>query len=279
MTYAQNEASVEESQPREVYEFILPVQTIRLASGTKDIVVNGQTYRATTITRAAMEVTTANNESALEIPLLVSHALPQRYLRNGVPPHRIDVNVYRKQLTSGGSEQMWMGRVQSMAIDKHIAKFLVPSRTSNALQRRIPTITVGRECAHVLYGTGCNVSEAAYQISCTIWSVNGAEVLCSSDAAFATEDWFKFGRLIHVASGEYASITKQTSNLVTLTHPMLDMQVGDTITLSAGCSHDVDTCWTKFNNVANYGGMPVKPSGNPFLPGRNVWSLKQFGWG
>ncbi len=276
-TFVEDELSASDSQPREVYEFVLPTVTYRLASGVRDVVLNGQTFRATTIAREAAQVTTASNEAALEIPILVTHALPQRYLRHGVPPHRIDVTAYRKQITSGGFEQVWVGRVQSLAIDRHIAKFLVPARTSDALQRRIPTITMGRECPHVLYDSNCRVSEAAYQISCTIVSVNGADVTCSSNAAFAIEDWFKYGRLIHVASGEYASISKQTSTLVTLVTPLLDMKAGDSILLSAGCSHDVDTCLTKFNNVPNYGGMPAKPSGNPFLPGsRGIFALKQL---
>lgn len=277
MTFAADEQGPQSSRPREVYEFTLPAVTHRLASGVRDISVDGQTYRATTISREAVEVTTPNGRGALEIPVLVSHALPQRYLRNGVPPHRIDVVVRRKQLNSGEHEQVWIGRVHSMRIDGHIATFLVLSHTSSAMQGRIPTITVGRECSHVLYDAGCRVVESSFQISCTVFGVNGADVLCSSNVAFNTANWFKWGRMIHVASGEYATITEQQSNLVTLKVPMLDMQVGDSILVSAGCQHDVDTCLDKFANVVNYGGLPAKPSGNPFLPGRKLYDLKQWG--
>lgn len=277
MTFDADERSVDDSQPREVYEFTLPTVTYRLASGVRDILVDGVRYKATTLAREAVEVTTAANDVALEVSLLVSHPLAQRYLRNGIPPRRIDVTVRRKQLTSGSVEQVWTGRVQSMAVDGNIAKFLVPSRSADALKRRIPTVTVGRECAHVLYDELCRVSEAAFQISCTVISVNGARVSCTSHVQFGTVDWFKWGRLIHVASGEYASIVEQSGSVLTLDVPLIDMQSGDALLLSAGCSHDVETCKNKFDNVANFGGLPHKPTGNPFLPGRNILSLKQQG--
>lgn len=276
MTFAQDETSISGSRPREVYTFESPEQTWRLTSSSRAVSLDGQTYHPTTLGRSAAEVTTEQNLSALEIQVAVAHALPQRYLRGGIPPRRINVTVRRKQLNSGEAEQVWIGRVHSMKVEKNVATFLVLSHTGDALQRRIPTITNGRECPHVLYDQNCKVNEASYQISVTVFNVNGLDVLCSSNVAFNVEDWFKWGKLTHVPSGESADITKQTSNLVSLTAG-LQMQVGDALLLSAGCSHSIETCLVKFANVPNFGGTPVKPSANPMIPGRKIFSLKQFG--
>ncbi len=276
-TFKEDEESVEDSMPRDGFEFVLPTVTYRLASGTKNLVINGQTFRAGTIQRSGIDVTTATNEASLEVSLLVSHALPQRYLRGGVPPRRIDVNVYRKQVRSDASELAFIGRVISMSIDRHVATFLVPSRTSDALQRRLPTITLGRDCPHVLYQSGCNVSVAAFTASLTVVSVNGATVTLSA-APNAVDDWAKWGELIHTASGERQMIKSQTGATVVMQLPIADIVAGDAVQVTAGCSHDVDTCMAKFTNQVNFGGTPQRPSGNPFIPSnRGIFSMKKFG--
>jgi len=47
---------------------------------------------------------------------------------------------------------------------------------------------------------------------------------------------------------------------VTLLEPMLlDIQVGDTYDISAGCDKSIGTCFTKFDNVINFRGFPHIP--------------------
>jgi len=264
VTYDTDDRSIESSAPREGYEFILPAVTYRLASGVRDVVINGQTYRAGVIQRGAAEVTTATKEAALEIPIDVKHALPQRYLQMGVPPRRIDVNVYCKQ--AGGDVQLvWIGRVLSMSIDGHVAKFLVPARTTTALQRRIPTISTGRECPHVLYEAGCNVNAAGFTVSRTVTFVDGTRIDLSS-APNATDNWAQHGALLHVASGERVTIKTQFGAQLTVQLPIPGMQAGDAVEVTAGCVHEIQVCSTKFQNQGNYGGLPHKPNSNPFIP-------------
>lgn len=264
MTFRDDEESVEDSQPRDGYEFILPTVTYRLTSAVKDVVIAGQTYRAGTIQRGEIQVPTAAVDSPLTVSMLVGHALPQRYLRGGVPPRRIDVNVYRLQSRSGEAELAWSGRVTSMAVDRHIARFLIPARSREALQRRIPTITVGVDCPHVLYESGCNLDPTGHTATRTIVGVDGAKVTLSS-APDANNDWAKWGELVHTASGEGATIKSQIGAQLELQLP-LDMKVGDSVEVRAGCAHDIATCRTKFANHVNYGGVPDLPRTNPFVP-------------
>jgi uncharacterized phage protein (TIGR02218 family) len=42
-----------------------------------------------------------------------------------------------------------------------------------------------------------------------------------------------------------------------------DIATGDTFTVAAGCDKSLDTCISKFNNVANFRGLP-------FIPGNDT---------
>ena len=48
---------------------------------------------------------------------------------------------------------------------------------------------------------------------------------------------------------------------------VLGLSAGDTLQLSHGCTHGLDTCANLFNNAPNYGGMPWIPTDNPMSGG------------
>lgn len=264
MTYQADEESVEDGRPQEGFEFILPTVTYRLTSGVKDVSIGGQTYRATTIERGAIDIKTDGDAADLEVPVLITHALPQRYLQLGVPPKRIDVNVYRKQLNSGDSVSVWTGRVVGMRCEKHVATFLIAQRLGDAAPRRIPTITVGRECPHVLYDTPCGVLRNSFKVSTTVTAVDGAAVVVDSMGA-NPDQWAQWGELVHVASAERMTIADQTGTTIRMQVPIVGMQEGDEVEVYAGCDHTIATCLEKFANQNRFGGFPQLPKRNPFV--------------
>jgi hypothetical protein len=157
MTYLTDDQSIEDSQPRHLFEFTTPARTYRMTSGIQDIVVGGFTYTAATSEHDEVGVGSTGQQTEVVITMPVTFDLPQRYLRGGVPPQYINVVIYRYQVTSGERDRIWTGKVTSMAIEGHLAKFLVPSRMVEELTRRLPTVSVGRDCPHILYSTPCGV--------------------------------------------------------------------------------------------------------------------------
>lgn len=275
MTFDADEKSIEDSRPRECFEFVLPTVTYRLTSATRDVVIDGQTYRAGTIQRGEIGVPVIGaSPGELEITMLVSHALPQRWLRGGVPPRRIEVNVYRKQMRSGEHRPEWTGYITSMACDRHLAKFLISARASDSSQRRIPTITMGHECPHILYNASCRVDRNAFKVATTVAGVNGREVTLAGIGG-KPDRWAMYGEILHVASGERMTIQSQTGTAISMQLPLVDMQVGDAVEIYAGCDHLINTCLEKFSNQVNFGGFPHMPTKNPFLSfrdaGMGIW--------
>lgn len=262
------------SRPREGYEFVLPAVTYRLTSALIDHVINGQTYRAGTIRRGEVTAGSIDAPHELEVTMLVSHALPQRYLRGGIPPRRIDVNVYRKQLTSGEFRQVFAGRVQAVSCDGHLAKVLCSSRITEAMPRRIPTISVGKECAHILYDQNCRADRNAFKVATTITGIDGAKVNVAAIGG-KPDGWANVGELVHVSSGERMTISRQIGTEIIMQVPIVELQHGDAVEIYAGCDHQVGTCFTKFANQPNYGGMPQLPHKNPFVNKgyASIWEL------
>lgn len=278
MTFEADETSIESSQPREGVEFVFPAATYRIATGVRDVVINGQTFRVTTARRENANVTVVGGTPGeIEISLVATHDIVQRYLRDGVPPKRVDVNIWQKQLVSGEARQIFAGTLQSIALEGNVARFMAASRLADNLTRRLPTLTSGRACAHVLYSAPCGVDRNAFAASRTIANVgalpgiDGRKIRLDS-APNVTNGWATFGEVLHVASGEYATILDQDDNVLTLQHAIGGAQVGDNVIVYAGCVHDIITCAQKFANQLNYGGQPHKPDRNPWIPnGQGVY--------
>lgn len=273
--FLENEISVELSQPREGIEIRLTSGAIpvvyRIATGTRDIEIDGQLFRATAGARGQVTASTFNAEGALEVTLPVAHPLAQRYMAGGVPPRQLVVKVYRHQLESGTTEKIHEGEATSIAIGGHVARLLVPSRLSEAAMRQLPTIGVGRSCLNVLYDDTCRVDRDSFKITGTVAGINGRIV--TVDVAM-DDQWATFGEFLHVATGERMAVQEQTSTIdldgphahITMQSPILEMIVGDAVEVYAGCTHLRAMCLNLFDNIVNYAGFPDMPTKNPFSP-------------
>lgn len=264
------------SQPREGILLELPVVTYRIATGTRDIMIGGALYTASPAghTEIKAAVVGSDGSTDLLVSLPMSHPACQRYMQQGVPPQLITVTVYRTQLADPDEEAVaiWRGDVLSFEIGRHVGTFRVPPRMSRLARRRIPTVTAGRGCPHVLYDTNCKVDRTtASAIGRTVTSINGRKVTFSGTPG--SGQVLRGGDLYHPGSGMRLTIQDHTANVVTLQAPIPGLQFGDLIDLAPGCDHDVATCRDKYSNVANYGGAPNLPVGaiNPFGP--TGWGL------
>ncbi len=264
MTWIADESSVESSRPFEAIEIATPAVTYRIATGSRDIVIAGAKYTASPASRKEIGVSFVRNSRELTISLPVSHAFSQRYLQ-GSPPKTIVVTVYRQQPVSGETERIWRGLVTSCAVDGHIASFRVPATSGEALERRLPTVTAGRECPHILYDGNCQVARASFRVTTTVAGVSGNNVTVASVGGNPNQ-WAQFGELVHLPTGERMTINAQVDGVITMQLPISGLAFGDAIELYAGCAHDIITCGTKFSNVVNYGGILYMPRGNVFLP-------------
>jgi len=263
----------ENNRPREFYEIVQnDAVTYRVASGARDIVYEGNTYVAEPVARTAVGISTVTGEFQVTLALPLRHGLCQRYPAAATPPRQIAVTIRRLDLESGLVEQIWSGYVTSMAIERHIGKFNIPSKMVRSLQRKVPSLVVGTLCPHTLYDKQCRIDPATFSVSTTVARFDGRSITLVTVAAFGDENFALFGDITHDNTGERQTVFKENGSDFdgTTTFEMQAMipeiQVGDSVTVRAGCLHDIPTCHDKFANVANYGGMPERPTSNPFTP-------------
>lgn len=267
MTYADDSGSRESSEPREGIELILPSVTYRLATGTRDRTINGQRFTASPSGREEIKLATSDNQADLVIQLPMKHPIPQRWLALGSPPKSLVANVYRLQLNSGEYRRIWTGYVTSIASTSNntVALLRVPSRDTALLDRRLPTITIGKSCPHTLYDRNCRVDRAAFTQDANLADVQGRVVKVSTMGAHP-DTWAENGELLHVPSGERMTILSQVGTTITMHMPIPEMQVGHAVQVVAGCPHDIESCVVLFDNRVNFGGFPQLNSVNPVRP-------------
>lgn len=257
MTLLADESGIETSRPREGIELIMSgVRTWRVATGTRDIVINGQTYTAYPSQRDEVSIASSKDETECSVRLPLKHPVPQRWLA-GNPPRLLEVNVYRAQLDSGEFEQIWRGYVTGLSANSRsgIATLRVPSRLAARLDREVPTFTAGKLCNHDLYDRNCGVSRAAHTVATTVTSISGRTMKVAAISG-NPDQWAQFGDVLHVSSNERVTIVSQVGTTLTLKAALVGVSVGDAVEVSAGCAHDVATCHAEFSNRPNFGGFP-----------------------
>jgi hypothetical protein len=282
------ESSSEGSRPIELYDIAInPTtgSTWHLCSGVRDVFAFDRVYTALAMVRSQVAAVGAGAaDRALEVTLPIDHPLVKRYLQQGIPPRSVTVTVWRHQEAAEAPERIWSGDVTSMACAQATATFRVSSRIGSALLRVIPSMTAGRGCPYVLYGTACGVSRTGtgptglpHKVTTTVLHVDGRDVRIDlaaiSESSPLRATWAEHGELVHIATGERMTIGKQTDpgfttvTVLTLQAQIVGLKTGDTVEVFAGCNWDIATCDQKFDNLANHGGYPYMPTENPFVWG------------
>jgi len=137
---------------------------------------------------------------------------------------------------------------------------------SNAFRLNQPTgETFQRTCNRELGDAGCGVdlSDPSFRVDATVIGISGTAIAVLGLGGFADE-WFALGT-VQTESGATLGVRNSNSSTVFLWEaPPVTIEIGDTLTVTAGCKLDAGTCVSKFNNIANFLGFNFMP-GNDTL--------------
>lgn len=281
MSFIDDESSEQNGSARDLYAITLGVTTYYLTSATKDISYGGHRYVATAMGRgdtSASQLETHGDRDLLEIALPADHAIIRRWFASGIPPTSTSVTAYRLQTNSGEAEQQHTGPIVSVRTEGNTVKLYAGSLLGEPMRKRLPVLTAGAQCGHVLYDDSCLVSRSGsdpdstpFKCSTTPLQVAGRDIrlnLSNVPADHARRStWLMFGELVvtsGAASGERRTIRTQTdanpgiSTVTTVSLSLLipNLKIGDSIDVYAGCQHDISDCSERFANIARYGGFP-----------------------
>jgi uncharacterized phage protein (TIGR02218 family) len=135
------------------------------------------------------------------------------------------------------------------------------------LHRSVPRYRYQPGCNHTLYQSGrCAVIEAGFSTTATVDSVSSNKFLLTlSGAGFVAnpEPYYRLGFLYF---GDHTRmIVDHVGETVTMRYGITSLEAGQTVTVSAGCDKNIQTCAYKFNNVINFFGFPYISFANPVL--------------
>jgi hypothetical protein len=125
-------------------------------------------------------------------------------------------------------------------------------------------------CNHQLYGPGCGVSKAGFQLDTTILAVDQASRKITVEGQHANDvdgKFFEYGYFEHkntdLIVGIEASSKTGSDTVITATFLLPEIAAGEFVLLQAGCdlTMGLNGC-TKFDNHANFAGFPHVPNKN-----------------
>lgn len=262
MSYDSDEKSISDSAPVELYEFVLPTQTIRLTSGPVAITYAAQVYTPAALARTSVPVATQTSSAEVNVDLSLTSTLTQAIIA-GIIPSKITVTIRRYQALSTVAVIIWTGYVADVRIKGGAASLRIASLYAELLETQISTAVLQRTCNHVLYDARCTVARGA-GVATTISSTsNGGRTLVVSTVGGAIDSFYRHGEMLHPITGERRTVLEQVGTTLTIVAPF-PTGIANAYTLFAGCDHSVDTCKIKFANVVNFGGHPLLPVANVF---------------
>ena len=278
MTHLATETSIESGSPIELYDFRYFDSEWNYTSGDTEFYdsVTDKTYSPIALSRGNLEF--SSDFSRGELTLVMQYDTPFLDLfRAATPSGVVSLTVRRVHRLDGDVEiiTVWKGRVLNINWVGSEAQLSCQSIRSGfqrfALRRQFQF-----GCAHVLYGTGCEVDKTLFDLSGAVTAVSGVTISISGVSAFAA-GYFAGG---YVEYSNSALITPERrmiksnpggSNAIILVSPPLNLLVGSTAVAYPGCDHSLATCHSKFDNSANYGGFPHTPTNKGPFSGETIY--------
>lgn len=264
MTYAQDEASLEDGDPVELYEFIGTSQTFFYTSAEEDVDFDSgsgvNTYFAIPIKRS--EISAKGEDSReISVTLPIDTQLAERFVFQ-IAPSTLELRLFRLHRTSGFSSPFWSGPIMGWSVKERLIALRVVDPVLARINDEVPKLKYQQLCNHVLYDGICSIPPALFQASGLIAlggiSGDGRTInLTPGTMAPNPDGWANGGLLTHQTTGESRMILTHVGDTLTILWPFsTNVNVGDNMIVNAGCDHTIATCVNKFNNADNFTGMP-----------------------
>ncbi|MEP1612661.1 MAG: DUF2163 domain-containing protein [Roseobacter sp.] len=246
--------------------------TMGFTDHDSDVSFDGLTYRADaalSATEAAYSLGLAPDELDAQ-GAFSSDALTERDLHAGVYDGA-DIEVWDVDWSDTSIRDL-MGRYSIGEVERGGVGFRAELRSLAARVDRAEGRVHTTLCDARRVGDGrCRLNLSAWQGTATVVAADGFEVLVSGLSTFNPRIFSR--GIAGWATGDNAGaesdirIATQSADLVVLSlwrTPPQPIEVGDTLTVAAGCDRTAATCQNRFNNLRNFRGFPHMP-GEAFL--------------
>lgn len=273
MTFAAYETATETGQPIELYEFRIGAESFFYTNNQVSVTVASLTYAPLPIARDKLTKTAESNQKeGLTVELPGDNPFVRKYV-SIAPGKRATMTLKKLHRPDVAVETVvqYKGVVQSVTFTENCDKAtLMISPLTAAKSRPIPRLTYQSLCGHMLYDARCKILETDpdFEKFLLVEAVtDGGRVLQLDDAdTFGFADFFVNGFVEY--QDDFRLITAQSGELCTLLLPFGTSPISQVVRVLAGCKHRIsEDCFTRYDNVVNFGGFPFVPTKNIFVTG------------
>jgi hypothetical protein len=279
----------------------------RYATSDADVVLDGLTYKASTLTRSAIH----RNQSSGKTSLTITMATGTPFVSEWLVVDPLDalgttaLTLLRVHLADDGSVvsassdqrvTAFVGTVAGVTLDG-AASTVECEGLESILAQSIPRVAIARTCPWSVYGRRCGLNPVSFQRPGTIASVGVATFGGGSDrlgllggtpavtltmsggspvltTLAADPHHFDGGVLVWVDGTRTVRVHIASADLslwptvTALIHtPMPSVAVGAAINVWPGCLKTLNECNLRFSNLAHFGGFPRLPERSPLVEG------------
>lgn len=266
MSFATIEKSNDQGRPVFLYAFSTGAAVFRYTSSDEDLILGGYKWSATAIEDDGVKITGEATTDGLTITAPASIA-PVIMFQTTPPSQRIGISIFHYH--EGDSEAVlgYTGDVMSVNQPQPGIATIMCDTISASMERDGLRLAWQRSCAYALYDPRtCKADKPSKELPLTVYDVTGNTV--QFIGLDTTDDGYLDGGFIewqHPTRGtEYRQIETQIGNVVEMFGLSDGLYYGLEVKAYPGCARTVDDCTNKFNNLANYGGVPDMPGKSPF---------------
>lgn len=271
MTYESVEESEYSGNPIELYKFDREgISFWTYTSADTDQTYGGKTYEAIPIARSDIEQSQDLAKAGIQLSMPTDTDFLDQFIATS-PTDVINLTVHRFHSGDAETVTTWIGRVINVEFNGYEATVHCES-SYTSLARPMGRRLYQVNCPHVLYGTACGVSEATYKTTAVGITISSLTISHPDFGTFA-DGYFNGGEMRFTSGGLTTRrlILSHVSTAITINMVLTGAENGSTVDVYPGCGHNTSDCFTKFSNIANYGGQPYYPDQNPFSAGSLVW--------
>lgn len=268
MTYLKKDRSVDDGAPVEFYKIVGPFGTIRLTTDNTPGILGGEIYNPLpgSISRSAIELSAVTDSTVTVDVIIPSDSEVAKLCCYKSSPDFLTVTIlsaHRGDDWSTDFRVEWVGYGLSTSVSGDYATIKTGTAIQTLLGGNLGTVYYQRSCNHALFDERCKINKADWTITSTVTYIEGSMVRVVNDQAADHE--LRGGEIYIARTGEIRAIQDNVDNLIYVSYPFFDIELGEELEITYGCDHlRLGHCKQRFNNVANYGGMDWIPVDNPF---------------
>ena len=266
MSFDSLEKDSEQGLPARAYKFTLGETVWRFVSGDRDLVVGGETWKASAISDEGVKLSGDNTVDALTITASAEIG-PARLFRDTPPSLPVHVTIYNYHRADNQFMVEYVGTISQVDPIQPGTSTITCEMLFASTERDGLRLCWQRACPYALYDARtCGVNKAAYGVEVDLLTADNG---LATGAAFASKPsgYFNGGFLtwLHPVRGtEFRAIEEHTADQVKMFGYTDGMYYGLRVTAYPGCNRTPDHCQNRFNNWGNYGGCPDLDGTNPF---------------